>query len=66
MRYDKLFARKRTDENYDILFEKDGESVTQLDYNEYPVGSELSVRYEHPEGIVFTAEQVAKNNIEIE
>ena len=62
----KIFARKRDDGNFDILEIEDGEAVTQIDINEYPVGSELSVKYEHPAGIIFTLEQVLKNNIEIE
>ena len=66
MNTENIFARKRDDGTYDILEMEDGEPVTRIDINEYPVGSELSARYEHPAGIVFTLDQVVKNNIEIE
>ena len=62
----KIFARNRDDGNFDILETEDGDRITRLDLNEYPVGSQLSSRYEHPAGIIFTLEQVLKNSIEIE
>lgn len=61
-----IFARKRNDGNYDILDVENGCDVTKLDLNEYPVDSDLSTRWEHPNGIVFTLEQVHRNDIEIE
>lgn len=68
---EEIFARVREDGNYDILFSEDGSAVTTL--NTYPtpcwaVGSRagLSGSYEHPEGIVLDAAQVARLGIEIE
>lgn len=61
-----IFARKRRDGNYDILYVEDGYPVTRLDANVYPVGSDFGARYEHPEGIVLTLRDVKKLGIEIE
>jgi len=59
-----MFARKNDDGNYDI-FENDGSAATKIDANVYPVGSSFSARYEHADGIVLTADDVDKLNIEI-
>ncbi len=47
------FYRINTDGNA-VIFTEDGEYVTRIDANVYPVGSSLSARYDHPEGIVLT------------
>ena len=59
-----MFARKNVDGNYDI-FENDGSVVTKINANVYPVGSNFSARYEHADGIVLTADDVDKLNIQI-
>ena len=59
-----MFARKNDDGNYDI-FENDGSVVTKINANVYPVGSNFSTRYEHADGIVLTADDVDKLNIQI-
>jgi hypothetical protein len=64
--FENIFARKRYDRNYDILYVDDGFPVTRLDANVYPVDSNLSARYEHPEGIVLSREDVFKLRIDIE
>lgn len=51
-----MFYRLDDDGNAQILYSSDGAAVTQLDENIYPVGSSLSARYEHPEGIVLSVE----------
>ena len=59
----------RTDENGNavILFKQDGEAVTRLDVdNTYPVNSNLSTKYEHPEGIVLSIEDAERLDIESE
>ncbi len=48
------------------IFHESGEVVTRIDANVYPVGSDLSARYEHPEGIVLTVEDAEKLGIEVE
>lgn len=48
------------------VFHDSGESATRLDANVYPVGSSLSAKYEHPEGIVITKDDAAKLGIEID
>ena len=60
-----MFARKRSDGNYDILND-DGSIVTRLDVAVFPVWSDRGAGYEHPYGIVLTAEDVAIADIEIE
>ena len=60
-----MFYRINDDGNAIILHES-GEMVTRIDANVYPVGSDLSARYEHPEGIVLTVEDAEKLGIEKE
>jgi hypothetical protein len=60
-----MFYRINDDGNAIILHEN-GEMVTRIDANVYPVGSDLSARYEHPEGIVLTVEDAEKLGIEVE
>jgi hypothetical protein len=56
----------RIDENGNAsLFENDGNATTRIEnlpaYKMvYPVGSDLSVAYEHPEGVVLTIEDAKK------
>lgn len=66
MSKNEIFGRINNDGNVAILYAEDGAAVTRLDANVYPVGSELSVRYEHPEGIVLTRSDAAKLGIKIE
>jgi hypothetical protein len=61
----KMFYRINDDGNAIILHES-GEMVTRIDANVYPVGSDLSARYEHPEGIVLTIADAEKLGIEVE
>jgi len=49
-----------------VIFENDGAIATRIDANVYPVGSDLSARYEHPEGIILTVEDAQKLGIEEE
>ena len=51
---DSMFYRLNEDGNAVILYMADGVAVTRLDANVYPVGSDLSARYEHAEGITLT------------
>ena len=51
---DEMFYRINEDGNAVILYSTDGSAVRRLDENVYPIGSELSARYEHPEGIVLS------------
>jgi hypothetical protein len=61
-----LFYRKNDEGNAVVLNVVDGSAVTRIDANVYPVGSELSARYEHPEGIVLTVADAKKIGIEEE
>jgi len=65
MKKQEMFARKNENGNYAIL-DNEGYAITKLDANVYPVGSNLSARYEHPEGIELTEADVKKLNIDIE
>jgi len=48
------------------LFDMDGEVATRLDANIYPVGSILSARYEHPEGITISRADADRIGVQIE
>ena len=50
---DTMFYRINEDGNAQI-FREDGRVATRIDASVYPVGSEVSTRYEHPQGIVLT------------
>lgn len=58
----------RTNEAGDVeLFEiTDGDRATRLNADVYPVGSQLSTRYEHAEGITITRDDAERLGIEIE
>jgi hypothetical protein len=56
-----IFYRKQNGNA--VLFHSDGSRVTKLDANVYPVGSSLSVRYEHPGGIELTLSDARKLGI---
>jgi hypothetical protein len=69
MEMGKMFYR--IDENGNArIFENDGSIVTRIDDPDanvvYPVGSNCSARYEHPEGITLTIEDAQKLGIEVE
>ena len=49
-----MFYRVNADGNAEILDFIDGSWITRIDASVYPIGSSLSARYEHPEGIVLT------------
>lgn len=57
----------RIDGNGNVaVFEADGSAATRIDANVYPVGSQLSTRHEHPEGIVLTAADAETIGLKIE
>jgi len=60
-----IFARPNEDGSYSILHVEDGQAVTRLD-GCWPLDSNLSGSYEHPEGIRLDAEQVQSLGIEVE
>ena len=49
-----MFYRTDTDGNAVILDREDGEVITRIDADVYPVWSGVSARYELPDGIVLT------------
>ncbi|HCZ9102097.1 TPA: hypothetical protein O4G09_005229 [Klebsiella michiganensis] len=61
-----VFGRINAEGNVDILYVGDGSLVTRLDADAYPVNSDLSVRYDHAEGIVLTQEDARNIGIDIE
>ncbi len=61
-----IFGRITDDGDIAVLYVEDGVAVTSLDENIYPVGSELSVRYEHPEGIVISVADAESIGLKIE
>jgi len=63
---DTIIGRKNNDGTISLIYSGDGEAVTRINEDVYPVGSALSARYEHPRGIVLTREDAIKLGIEIE
>ena len=61
-----IFGRITENGNVAILDVEDGSAITRLDANLYPVGSSVSTRYEHPEGIVLSKDDAVKAGISIE
>lgn len=61
-----FFGRINEDGNVDVLHVEDGSAATRLDASVYPVGSDVSARYEHPAGIVLTRADANRLGIEIE
>lgn len=65
-KHGEFFGRINEDGNVDVLHVEDGSAATRLDASVYPVGSDVSARYEHPAGIVLTRDDATKLGIEIE
>lgn len=60
-----IFGRINETGNVDVLND-DGTSVTEMDdCTLYPVGSDTSVCYEHPEGIEITLDDAKRIGLEI-
>jgi hypothetical protein len=64
-KYGSFFGRRNENGDILILHVEDVDAATRLDASVYPVGSDLSARYEHPEGIVLALEDAEQLNIEI-
>ena len=60
-----IFGRINDEGTVDILYKYDGNRVTRLDANVYPVNSDFCARREHPQGIVLTLEDARSLGIEI-
>ena len=60
-----LFGRINENGNVTV-FEADGSTATRIDANVYPVGSNLSARYEHAEGIELAVADAEKIGLMIE
>jgi hypothetical protein len=60
-----MFYRINSDGNA-VIFENNGSVAKRIDADVYPVGSDLSARYEHPEGIVLTIADAEKLGIGVE
>ena len=60
-----VFGRINEQGNVD-LFAMDGEAATRVDANIYHVGSGLSARYEHPEGITISKDDANRIGVQIE
>jgi hypothetical protein len=61
-----IFGRINDAGNVAVFHAESGEPVTQLDAAVYPVGSNLSARYEHPRGIVLSRSDAARIGVEVE
>lgn len=65
-KYGEFFGRMTEEGHVAVLHAPDGEPATRLDTSIYPVGSDVSARYEHPEGIILHLEDAATLDIELE
>ncbi len=63
---DEMFYRINDEGSAAILYTEDGTEVTRIDATVYPVGSELSARYEQPAGIVLTIEDAQRLGLHAE
>ena len=59
-----IFGRINKAGNVEVLNSTTGEAITRLDANVYPVGSDLSAKYEHPKGIILTRADALRLNID--
>lgn len=60
-----MFGRINSQGNVTV-FNSDGSVATKIDANVYPIGSGLSARYEHAQGIELSIEDAMKIELEIE
>jgi hypothetical protein len=60
-----LFGRVTEDGNVDV-FNEDGSVATRIDARVWPLGSDLSGAYEHPQGITISRAEADKINLPIE
>jgi hypothetical protein len=65
-KHGEFFGRLDEAGNVCTLHASDGLPATRLDASVYPVGSQLSARYEHAEGIVLERADADRHGIEIE
>ena len=61
-----IFGRVNAEGNVVILYTESGEAVTRLDSGLHPVGSSVSTRYEHPQGIILSRYDAETAEINIE
>jgi hypothetical protein len=62
-----VFGRAMADGTIAVLHVSTGEPVTRMDVDQvYPVGSPLSVKYEHPQGLVLRRADAERMGLEIE
>lgn len=64
--YGEFFGRLNDDGNVDVLHVESGEAATRLDADVYPIGADLSARYEHPQGIVLSCEDARTIGLRID
>lgn len=60
------FYGVRQDNGNVLVCHTSGVAATRLDASVYPVGSQVSARYEHPDGIFLTTEDAAQLGLEVE
>ena len=66
-KYGAFFGRVNEQGTIDVLHVEDGMAASRLECrNLYPVGSSLSVHYEHADGIKISREDAARIGLQIE
>ncbi len=61
-----VFGRINATGTVDVLDVETGEAITRLAADVYPVGSPLSARYDHADGIALTVEDAERIGLDIE
>lgn len=57
----------RINQNGDVdLFDMSGDAATRIDANVYPIGSSVSARHEHPEGITISKADAERIGVQID
>jgi len=64
-KHGEFFGRINESGNVDVLH-ADGSAATRMDCSVYPIGSDVSARYEHPAGITISQDDAKRIGLDIE
>jgi len=60
------FFGRINEEGNVVVLHADGSAATRMDCSVYPIGSDVSARYEHPAGITISQEDAKRIGLDIE
>lgn len=64
-KYGTFYGIEQGDGNVVVLHVEDGLAATRLDASVWPIGSKVSARYDHPQGIILSREDAEKLGLQI-